>query len=533
MKNSSCFQWIKHNILIIIVSSFGIINSLFIYFISPHNRVYSHHGFIHAGIFYQILNGNIPPPQPFLGGLPLLYHWGFHFLAVIVSKVFNVSPFWSFAVINLFSLFLSIIIIYKLSTLLVKDKLANILSVIVPIFALTPYGSPFRYSAVATPIAEKFTNSNGVPIGLVFLLLSIYFIINIFKESKFCYKQIVIFFFLVIGLGFFYPPFLVGVIASFPFLFISFILDKNKKRDHYKDLKIISIIILIIFTGIGVLWPYLSQISLGIVETMKFSNLFQILYKLRDFSLIACPIIFIIFLSRKALFNSVDRKALTILSLIIISNFLIYILFTQHLGTERKYRLITCLSLGVIGGISFRLLIDKFGKNVVILILIIFSLPYFYDYWRKIYNWLGVKPIYVEKGIVVSYIESEEEELYKWIRENTNKQSIFIDVKPHMPIFGQRQLFVAPLHLERDGYIYNPSNVYFGGYDSLLVRNRRRFVVNIATEQVSNEIYDFKNDLYYVQRNDYFMKKPNQQHWNKVFETPTKEFTLYKLKNQL
>ena len=209
----------------------GIIYLLFLYLINPNHRIYSAHGFAQASIFYQILNGNIPPLQPYLAGQPLFYHWGHHLLAVCLSEVFNISPFWSFAVINIISLFFVIILVYKLSSLLINDSWANILSVIVSVFAITPYPArianillPFYYvEQRGVPIVQKFSNSNADPLGIVFFLLLLYSLTAIFKKQEPQWKYFASFFCSILGIGFFYPPFAVGIVSGFlvlPFFFM-------------------------------------------------------------------------------------------------------------------------------------------------------------------------------------------------------------------------------------------------------------------------------------------------------------------------
>ena len=100
----------------------GLSPSILIYVFNPDFRIYSFHGFMHSGIVYQLLNGTIPPDNPAFSGLPLHYPWGWHCVAALITKVFNITPFYSFAISNIVSLFLSMVLVYKISRLVIKNE---------------------------------------------------------------------------------------------------------------------------------------------------------------------------------------------------------------------------------------------------------------------------------------------------------------------------------------------------------------------------------------------------------------------------
>ena len=63
-----------------------------IYILNPYSRVYSNHGFFHASMTYQILNGSVPPSDPLFAGYPLHYPWAYAFLVAQGSRMLNISP---------------------------------------------------------------------------------------------------------------------------------------------------------------------------------------------------------------------------------------------------------------------------------------------------------------------------------------------------------------------------------------------------------------------------------------------------------
>ena len=115
----------------------GISPLILIYAVNPKWRFFSAHGLMHTAIVYQIGNGTITPNNPFLGGEPLYYNWGYHSLAALLTRVLNLAPSYSFALINIISLVLAMILVYKISRQLVKNEWLNVLSVIIAIFGFT------------------------------------------------------------------------------------------------------------------------------------------------------------------------------------------------------------------------------------------------------------------------------------------------------------------------------------------------------------------------------------------------------------
>jgi len=193
-----------------------------IYGLNPNNRVYSGHGFTHAGITYQILNGKVPPSNPLLAGEALLYPWGYEFIAAVITRIFSITPFYSYAIINIISLGIVMFLIYQISRLLINDRKANILSVIISIFGiiiLNPYlrrvlksfGIYPEWRGV--PVFVKFSNINGTPVGLVFYLMFLYSVIKIFVGKKPGFNA-ALFFLSILGCGFVYAPLLPAVVAS-------------------------------------------------------------------------------------------------------------------------------------------------------------------------------------------------------------------------------------------------------------------------------------------------------------------------------
>jgi len=199
----------------------GVAPVVLIYVLNPEFRVYSFHSFMHAGITYQILNGNLPPSDPLLAGHAAAYPWAAHLIAAGMSRIFNITPFLSIAVMNVASLALAMILIYRISKILVDDERANILSVVVSIYGITvanpsllrllAFKLPTEFRGV--PILLKFITINVLPIGLVGFLLVIYVVLRLESSGRTLLKVAALLAALL-GVGFTYPAFLPGIAAS-------------------------------------------------------------------------------------------------------------------------------------------------------------------------------------------------------------------------------------------------------------------------------------------------------------------------------
>jgi hypothetical protein len=176
----------------------GVAPLLLLYLFNPNLRIYSVDGFRDAGIVYQLLQGSIPPLNPLLAGEAVQHPWGWYCIAALTTRLFNITPFYSFAVINIISLCLTMILVFQISRLVIKDEKANIFSVLISIFAITLY-TQISTEASGIPLFEKFTSSNSVPIGMVFFLLALFFLIRIFQNRSFWNNLLLFFVSLLVG----------------------------------------------------------------------------------------------------------------------------------------------------------------------------------------------------------------------------------------------------------------------------------------------------------------------------------------------
>lgn len=492
----------------IILFVFGISPLIVLYVTNPQSRVYSVHGFIHHGIFYNILNNGIPPTNPLLAGEKLFYYWGYHTFAVLIGKIANLSPSIVFATINVFSFALCIILIFKISKLLIEDDSASIFAVLISLFAITPistnlvefltplFSSFFKLSGVlenrATPAVLKFYEINGSPLGLsCFLLFLITTLKLLDRDSR---ARIYLLYCLsIICCGFLYPPMLPAIIITALIISLINVLMGNKET-LYNNLKNSGIILLLLMICVIVVYPHMSGITEGVRAEIRLFAARIALKNIISAFILFFPILLLIFITKNKIKDLVDIKKLIFISTAVIVPLFMFFFINQPHKSEYKYLIIAATNLGILGGLSFYFLRLYINKIIIYFLVILFLSPAYFitkSFLVRYYDMPTIK----EDAINLIYPEREEEELYQWIRENTSTQSIFIDNETTMPVFGQRSLLIGmdnQYDKWPEGYGMPISMLLeINGYSSELCTERENIVENIYnpnTKEINSSI---------------------------------------------
>ena len=541
----------------------GISPLIMIYALNPNLRIYSFHGFMHSGVVYQLLNGNIPPFNPVLGEQVIRYPWGWHCVASLITKVLAITPFNAFALINIFSLCLAMVLVYKISQLVIEDEKANIFSIIISIFAISimdlyldfrlsrllHISIPFEVRGV--PIFDRFSNSNGIPIGLIFFLLSLFSVIKLFQNGK-AGVNTLLYLISVLGCGFFYPAMLPGIAASTVLIcLVNVILNKNGY--FARDLKKVILLISALLLGILFLMPYFFSVTSGVKTQIQFFNLKTMHVKIVKYLMVTLPILVIIYINRAFFQHEVNKTAIIILFSVIVATLSCNIFISLPLETECKYFKLSTVTLGIVGGIAFYAMNQGYKKLVVFILLLLFLAPlYRHVQWKLRFQKKAphVSHLYVEKGRCLYTKNSEENELYHWIRNHTDKNSIFIDSELTIPVLAQRQLFIgmdreapfrpAPMGMKgiwggQPGYGWTIDAFLrlMNGYDPDLIDRRQALVKGIydinqkLTNKEMKAFFNTHKNMYVVVRTKELEDKFNQEKFDQIFRSSKGHFLVY------
>jgi hypothetical protein len=530
----------KHPLFWIVAVFIAIL--LLTYLLNPNNRVYSFHGFIHAGIVYEILNGNIPPSNPFLAQEALHYPWGYHLLAAGITWICHITPFYAFMIINIISLLLSMVLVFKISSMLIKDTNANVLSLFTSIFGITVFCEWFTrpisgwihvgIEERATPAFLKFFNVNGVPLGLVFFLLFLLAVIRIFRWKK-PLSDAALLAISILGVAFFYPAMLFSLCAATACICpASWLGDKASGARVW--LKKVVLVLCILIGCIAVMLPYFDSISAGLEVQKMTLEINAAMLKSVSYIVLLFPVMAVIFLNRRQTAGRLDRSAFVVTVAGVAGTFLAYACMNLPERSEYKALLLSAVMMGILGGPAFAAMKTWCPRIVVLMLLLAFAFPS----WTKVYsktNWLNDLPVdFTESGRYICIADEEEDEMHRWIQKRTSKDSVFIDTELTIPVFASRRLFIGPDKWKQKGFKLKFLRKVCR-YDPEMLRRRHSIVKRIYNASFYRNDASPANlivqqpDVYIVVRNNRNPGFFERRGYRNIFRSSLGHFMIYQM----
>ncbi|MBW8017470.1 MAG: hypothetical protein FVQ82_14925 [Planctomycetes bacterium] len=486
----------EKKIRFVYVLAFCLLVQMLVSILNPRWRIYYNHGFFRGSISYQIQNSGIPAQDPLFAGEVVRSPWGFAWLGAQVSTLLNITPFHAFNLINSINICLIALLAYKISGQFFKDRKANICSALFSIFGVTIFprhllqwmGS-FLYSARtewrATPFFQKFISGSGDPTGMLFFLLFVFAAIQIIKNRNiWLYTFIMIL--AIVGGGFLYAPMLPGVIGSILLISITYPLFAWKGHFVRSPRPVIHLIAALAIS-IAMLIPYFRSVSSGVGSHAALFHLEYLWPHLVSFVLPLAPIILLIFFSRKFWLKKADTQILLLLSIIIVANLGMYSFVHILAFAEYKFLILAAFFVGIFGGIAFYTLQSRMPRIAVLFILALFLWPSADHIVIKLKR-LSNKPLlnvlfgagFLEKGTDLFVTDSEENEMYDWIKGNTGIDRVFVDSTMKLPIYAKRRLLIGPGGKAEAGYSMHMDLIkQRNGYDDKEYNKRKAIIQNI------------------------------------------------------
>jgi hypothetical protein len=494
----------------------GLVPVLLVYLLNPGFRVYSFHSFMHGGIIYQILNGNVPPNDPVVAGFPVRYPWGPHLLAAWISKAVRVSPFYSLAAINIVSLWLSMVLAYKISRQLMADERANVLSAVGALFASTffipevlkllPGSVPTEIRGI--PLIHKYITVNTLPVGAVLFLLTLYGAIRLFKDAR-PHGGMLLVFAAVAGTGFFYPAFLPGIAAS---TVLGFVVTMVARPGGFAGAaqRRAAACLAITIAAFLLLRPYLTLIGSGTLASLEILNWRSVWANVVRYLIAAGPVLAVVLIRFRALLLRSDRAGLAVLAVVTVATAGTYFAIHLPLDNEYKLLLLSSMTLGILAGPAFSLMLERYQRALVFILIALFLIPTFRVVHLRTARGRSIPGTYVERGIDLISTDEEDNEFYGWIRANTDPASVFIDSEMEVPVLGQRQILIPFAGRGRDQQKgYGMINVILrsqSGYASAMLERRQAVARKIyethraLTDGDMAVLMDLPGDVFVVTR---------------------------------
>ncbi len=524
-----------------------------VYMLNPYNRIYSYHGFFRASIIYQILNGQIPPQDFLFAGQALRWPWGENWLIAAVCRLFGISPFYAYAVVNIISLGLAIFILYRLSRLVVRNNHANIFSALFSIFGITLFSSGtalslFKLAGLpfmdlkAIPAFIKFTNANGMPAGLVFFLLFVYATVGLY-ENKNVFLFFTLSFISLLGCGFIYTGFVPVILASVILLFLVRLAPWSRDMVGSTWRPFLLLAASTLLAGL-LLLPYIQLASSGVGQNMAVFNPAFLARNITVYLFFMFPILLIIVFALKHMLDGLENQRFAIVILMTLAGAGCYFCLHFPLDAEYKFAFLSAVTLGIPGGIAFHYLTKKIYKVIALALFCAFVLPSAGDFAAKI-TMGGNHPVLsaaqpvrlTEKGIYVRPANHAEDEFYQWIMQNTPVDSVFVDTEWLIPVYAHRRLLFGmdrPDGTGRPGFTFTIDYLNASQcYDPAEFAFRKSLVQNIYGIENTlsrRDILDYlaRHKIYVAARKTFSGPDFNSQGLTLLFQTANGEISLYR-----
>jgi len=513
---------------------------------SDARRMVSAHGFIHAGFFYELMKGSIPPELPFFAGFELHYPWFMHLAAVILSFVNGLAPSWNLFILRIHALFGLMLTMYMLAKVFGLNVRARFWTLFIAMFGvgflhniLWLFNYMFSLKSIDFlmywfqkiiegkyyPLIKKFISMNANNLGMFFFLFFLYALFAIFsrKNEKPTFFDYTNLFFSMLGIALFYTLYLLPAVIILLVYFLYLVWDSLKRKDKCQFRKVgnscISLISAFFFAS-----PYLLSLlyeKQGAVFSL--SEPIFILRKIGAICLIIVPLLLlgISFFIRSSA-KEKDRTIWVMLGVgVFVALLLNLFLFIPLSYNEYKFMFIALLLLGVPAGYTIELFLRKrssVSRGLLIFLILIIFLSY------PAATIIGKKPPSDVPFSIKEYgrfllplpENSEAAQMYLWIRDNTPSHAIFFDpLNPYVSIFSQRKLFVSNYDRGLYGYLTS-GEVYLRqiqGYPEDVINERIRIKDIIYSERTSNDrqvisalhsLREFGSPIYIIYNVDLF-----------------------------
>jgi hypothetical protein len=459
---------------------------------NPDFRIYSRHGLLHAAMLYRIGEEGIPPTNPLVAGEPLGFHWAYECLGAVVSRGFGISPSWSFALINLAALAVVLIVLARVVRPLVDTPARGLFAPMVAIFAITPIPLWWLRSTEpiqrmvgplmsrATPVAQKFANTNGVPLGLMCLALVIAAMRIPLDRPMVRFGGIAA---SLAGCGVLYPPLLPAAMITVAAFSIVEQLQRDP-GDHLASVRRLAGDAAAAIAGCGA--AAAVMVALDIYPTAAIELLAKP-YPAADIAglfLTVGPGILVIAAAWSTLRKFGDRLSIWQLLVASAANSGCFLLLSLNDRNEYKFLIAGQLLMGLVVGAALLALRHRYGIVPVAVTTVLFLGSFAHIHAQCLVNHRNAALHLREDGRRLVHPDPEQDRLYRWIGEQTPPDAAFVDSELLVTVLGPRAL-VAPyrsnraVRVERERGFINRTDLFvqeFQRIDPEVAARRRRLV---------------------------------------------------------
>lgn len=433
-------------------------------FLNPKWAVGNWHEFMHASIVYNIMNGHLPPEDVLLAGYPLKYPWAHHYLVALLCQSANIAPPMGFALLNILSLIVSAVAIFKIAQLLHPTRYTGIFAVFLSIFGTLilclsqRFESLIRLNPRTFPL-NKFASANSNPLEYCLFFVCLFFLIRLFScRGKSLYNAIGIFA-PIAGMAFLYP--ICWLAISVTCICVCLGQAIAMRRRNWQP---ILIVLLALFLGSVLAMPYLHSISAGKAAAAEISLNFDVKHRLINLVIISSFPLAILWLQRHQIKTCYSNRSSEVLTLVSGSIGLVLLYLFISIPDRCEYKFLTLL-MAEIGIIIAPFFADFYQEKrmLALLIITLIFIPTANRFTSMFMQMQFVDPAYT-RGIDIIHQDTHMNKLYSWIANKTPMDTVVIDSFLSVPALSGRSLYVGT-DLRRNQERPNEKHIkYFDGW---------------------------------------------------------------------
>jgi hypothetical protein len=452
---AAIFLWaVAHPRRAPILWALALLPTIVTYVAGPTSRAYHYHGFLQQSIVYQILENGLPPANPLLAGETLRYAWGAHLVVAGVTRALGVSPAWSFALLNVAGLAISVLLLHRAARRL-ADRDGAVFGVTLSFFAFTCM--PMLYRIVPAWLAdgrggqpvEKFSDLQPMAMGLTCCAVAIHAIVRLVDDRDRPAPALLALFAGVAACGFLYPLLWLGIVAGGGAAALAIWLRFPALRRR------VVLAGAAAGAGAAAVLPYLLLAANAQAEAPPLS-----LAGPRHVAAYGANVIFallpvgaLVLWARRDVADAARAHAPVFWALgaFAAANALVSAAVTGPVdpGIEYKYRMLSFIVIGLLAGGALAALRRR-SAIAAFALLAIFLMPMVNNLRGKIAYGAPTDP-FREDGVLMGHADPDQDELYRWIAANTPPRAALVDTHLTIPVFARRALFVGTdIRRERD-----------------------------------------------------------------------------------
>jgi hypothetical protein len=419
---------------------------LLLFLLNPAFRIFSRHGLLHAAILYRIVELGIPPDNPLLAGQPLGYHWGYEMVGAAVSAVLSLPPSWSFALINLIALTLTLLLLARASGGLFEHRERALLAPLVAIFAITPIPLWWLKDAAqvgelvgpimarATPVFQKFANTNGVPLGLVCFAVSLV----VLRAPAGSAPRITGLVGALAACGLLYPPLLPAQLVTVAtFSVVEGLVDRTRPLRAIGPDAVASV------GGLGIAAAGVALLGMRPRAAVRLFDAGFLAADLVSVLLTAAPVAILIAVMWRPLRARAERRLTIQLLAAAVANAGCFLVVALADRNQYKFLIVSQILLGLVGGAALTSVRRRAGTVLAGAVAVLFlgSFAEFYDNCFAAHR--DAITIPVEEGRQLRHPDAEQADLYDWMSTHTPPDAVLVDSEHTVTVLGRRAV-LAP-----------------------------------------------------------------------------------------